>query len=87
LLEHIPVDYLTVDASIVNQVREDKKAIERITSISTRARSLGKFSCAEYVEDAASVGLLYDAGIDFVQGFYIQPPSPALDFEFSMMVG
>ena len=87
LLEHIPVDYLTVDASIVNRVREDKLAFERVKSIGTRARSLGKFSCAEYVEDAASVGLLYDAGIDFVQGFYIQSPLPTLDFEFSMMVG
>ncbi len=87
LLEHIPVDYLTIDTSIVNQAASDSSALERIQSIGSRARNLSKFSCAEYVEDAASVGILYDAGIDFVQGFYIQPPLPALDFEFSMMVG
>jgi len=87
LLEHVAVDYLTLDSTVVNNIARDENAINRVKYFSSRAHKIGKTTCAEYVDDAASVAILYDAGVDFMQGFYIQPPTPNLDFEFSMMVG
>ena len=87
LLDHIAADYLTLDATVVNNIASDSEAVKRVQYLSSKARKIGKTTCAEYVDDAASVGVLYEAGVDFMQGFYIQPPTPHLDFEFSMMVG
>ena len=87
LLNHITADYLTLASTVVNDIASDEKAVQRVKNMSTRARKMGKTTCAEYVDDAASVSILYEAGVDFMQGYYIQPPAPHLDFEFSMMVG
>ncbi|MDX1513159.1 MAG: EAL domain-containing protein [Gammaproteobacteria bacterium] len=85
IVRHIPVDYLTIDRSIVNGL-EKQAVFERLKRLVSHSRKLGKLTTAEYVEDARSVGMLYEAGVDFVQGFYIQPPIETLNFEFSMVV-
>ncbi len=87
LLKHLPIDYLTLDASIVNHHEARSDCAARVRRIVDTAHEMGKLTCAEYVDDPSSVAMLYKTGIDFVQGHYIQPPAPELDFEFSMMVG
>jgi EAL domain-containing protein (putative c-di-GMP-specific phosphodiesterase class I) len=86
LIEQVPVDYLTVDSSVVNRIALERTALERLTGIAQRARAMDKHTVAEYVEDARSVALLYDTGVEFVQGYYIQPPAESMSFEFSLAV-
>ena len=86
LLKHIPVDFLTIDPSIANNVASDPAVRERIRTIVRQAGLMNKLTIAEYVEETRNIGFLYEAGVDFVQGYHIQPPGPALDFQFSMVV-
>jgi hypothetical protein len=45
------------------------------------AGELGLFTIAEFVEDAETMELLRDYGVDAVQGFHIGEPEPAHDLE------
>ena len=47
-----------------------------LESLIHAARGLGKRTIAEYVEDAETVTLLRELGVDMVQGFYIGVPRP-----------
>ena len=40
------------------------------------ARGLGRRTIAEFVEDAATLDLLREMGVDFAQGFYVAKPAP-----------
>ncbi len=42
------------------------------------ARGMGKQTIAEYVEDAATVELLHDYGVDYAQGFEVGRPHPVV---------
>ena len=48
-----------------------------LESLIHAARGLGKRTIAEYVEDAETVELLRELGVDMVQGFHIGVPLTA----------
>ena len=37
---------------------------------------------ASFVEDAACLGVLWECGVEFIQGNFLQAPSRELDFIF-----
>ena len=83
LLDELPVDYLKVDSSLIAGVRKDPGSVETLQRIVNLAHTAGKLTIAECLEDAASLIVLFDCGVDFAQGFYIQEPGPVMDFNFS----
>jgi len=86
LLEDVSVEYLKLDESIVNRVAEDAEAYSQVTEICRRARKLEKQTIASYLDNPRSLSKLFDAGVDFVQGYYIHEPSDSMDFEFSILL-
>ena len=45
-----------------------------VTSIHNIAHSLGKKTIAEFVENAETMRILKEIGIDYVQGYYLSHP-------------
>lgn len=75
-LRELPIAYLKIDVQFIkNVVRngEDRRLVEAIVSI---AKSLGKKTIAEGVEDAETFALLTDLAIDYGQGYYLGRPAP-----------
>jgi PAS domain S-box-containing protein len=75
-LRVLPVSYLKIDQSFVRDVatnREDQAMVRGIVAI---ARELGVMTVAEGIEDAATLGLVSDYGVDFAQGYHIGRPAP-----------
>jgi diguanylate cyclase (GGDEF)-like protein len=77
-LKHLPVDMLKIDGAFVRHLdsnREDQIFVRAIVQV---ARELGLETVAEFVESRQVFDLLTDIGVDYVQGFYIGAPGPAL---------
>jgi PAS domain S-box-containing protein len=75
-LRLLPVRFLKIDTSFVRNVstsREDQAMIRGIVAI---ARELGVRTVAEGIEDAETLDLVTDYGVDFAQGFHIGRPAP-----------
>jgi len=47
---------------------------KKVTEICQQARELKRQTIAEWVEDDTSTSLLFAAGVDFVQGNFLQVP-------------
>lgn len=86
LLEDVPAAYLKLDASLVNRLAEDADAYKQVAEICRRANDLGKHTIASYLDNPQCLPKLYEAGVDFAQGYYIQEPGETMDFEFSILV-
>ncbi len=82
LLKHIPAHYLKVDRSYMAELPKNKDNQERIKSICEQARSAGKLTVAEFVEDATSMSILFSCGVNFVQGNFLQEPEQVMAYEF-----
>ncbi len=74
LLKHIPANYLKIDRNFVTDLPKQKENQDKIREICEQAHHLGKLTIAEFVDDAASVSLLFSCGVNFVQGNFLQAP-------------
>ena len=73
-LKHLPVDKLKIDGSFVQGLAEAPVDQAMVRSLNQVAHALGKVTIAEYVEDARTLRLLQEYGVDYAQGFYLGRP-------------
>lgn len=77
-LKHFPVDYLKIDGSFIVNLISDPSDQALVKSMIGIARQLGKHTVAEFVENAETLELLKEYGVDYVQGYHIGRPQPLL---------
>lgn len=75
-LKYLPVDYLKIDGSFIRELSQSEVDQHLVRAIVEVARSLGKQTIAEFVNDDETVLLLQKYGVDFAQGFHIGRPQP-----------
>ncbi len=77
-LKQLPVDIVKIDGAFIQHLAtsaEDQLFVKALTDV---AKGLGKTTIAEFVEDAETLRLLEDFGVDFAQGYHIGRPSPLM---------
>jgi len=75
-LKAIPADYLKIDGGFVRAMLEDPMDNAIVQAIHQIGKVAGMRTIAEFVEDDAVRCRLRTVGIDFAQGFAIEPPRP-----------
>jgi EAL domain-containing protein (putative c-di-GMP-specific phosphodiesterase class I)/PAS domain-containing protein len=82
-LEELPVDFVKLDGALIEGMGNDAAARESVVQILGRLQQLGKLSVVPVVETASMLSLLWQGGANFVQGNYLQPPGPEMNFDFN----
>ena len=82
LLHSMAFDYVKLDASLVLGLHQDPAAQVRVADLMTSLIRLGKQTIASCVQDAEIVAILWKCGVHYVQGYFLQQPSKALDYDF-----
>ena len=80
-LKHIRVDTIKLDGMFIRNLPHDHDNQVFVRGMVEVARGLGKTTVAECVEDAATLKLLADLGVDKAQGYHLDRPQshhPAL---------
>ena len=83
-LKYLKVDALKIDGLFIRDLPNDHDNQLFVKSIADVARGMGKLTVAEFVEDAATLDLLTQFGVDLVQGYFMDRPianHPALQGE------
>ncbi len=75
-LKHLPFQYLKIDGDFVRGLPDSPQDQVVVKALVELACGMGKQTIAEYVEDAATMELLHDYGVDFAQGFEVGRPHP-----------
>jgi len=87
LLKHIPADYLKLERSFMDDLSTSTENQEAVKAITEKAMEMNKLTIAQCVQDATSLSVLWGMGINFIQGNFLQEPSPDLDYDFTSMAG
>ena len=69
-LKQLPVELLKIDGNFVRGLALDRADRALVKAIVEVAAALDKETIAEFVEDAATLASLRDAGVDYAQGFF-----------------
>ncbi len=78
-LKNLDVDYLKIDGSFIRNLSHDPVDKHLVLAMVHLARSLGKQTIAEFVEDRVTLDILREIGVDCAQGFHIGRPRPLDD--------
>ncbi|MBW6475485.1 MAG: EAL domain-containing protein [Chromatiales bacterium] len=85
LLKHCNAHYLKLHASLIGDLAKNPEATEKVREITGMAAESHKLVIANAVEDPHTLALIYSTGIDYIQGYFLQEPSPQMDYDFSSM--
>ena len=83
LLKHIDANYLKIDRNYMAELPKHKENQEKVKELCDQAHHAGKLTVAEFVEDAASMSILFSCGVNFVQGNFLQEPEKVMALEAS----
>jgi len=78
LLDQIPAHYVKLDPSFTTDLAQDEDKQQRFQEIVNSATDKGIDSIAAQVEDAHTLAMLWQLGVNYIQGNYVQEPEVVL---------
>jgi EAL domain-containing protein (putative c-di-GMP-specific phosphodiesterase class I) len=75
-LKNLPVDYLKIDGSIVQNIDESLINFTMVESINSMGHVIGLKTVAEFARNPSVIERLHRIGVDYAQGYAIAEPKP-----------
>jgi diguanylate cyclase (GGDEF)-like protein len=74
LLNALPLDYIKIDGSLMQGLSSDTELQEQVREIVTAAGRLNIMTVAERIEDANTMAVVFQLGVQYIQGYLINKP-------------
>ncbi len=78
-LRSLPVDYVKIDGSFVQNIDESRISYTMVDSINSIGHVMGLKTIAEFVKSEAIKDKLIELKVDFGQGYYFAKPKPLFE--------
>jgi diguanylate cyclase (GGDEF)-like protein/PAS domain S-box-containing protein len=78
-LRNLPVDYVKIDGSFVQNIDESRISYTMVDSINSIGHVMGLKTIAEFVKSEAIRDKLIELNVDFGQGYYFSKPKPLFE--------
>lgn len=82
-LKSVDVSYIKIAGNLVSTVATEEASQEKVKAISEFASDAGIKTIAQHVQDPNTLAMLWQYGVNFIQGNYLQPPDKNLAYNFS----
>lgn len=74
LIQSVPLDFVKIDGAMIQGIADDEELQRRVRAIVDAAQKRQIQTIAERVEDANTMAVLFQLGVQFVQGYFVQEP-------------
>ncbi len=81
-LKHLNIDFVKVDGSY-SQDLSQAESQEALKTLLASLHAQAKLTIVPFVESATVLATLWQAGVNYIQGYYLQGPSQSMDYDFS----
>jgi diguanylate cyclase (GGDEF)-like protein/PAS domain S-box-containing protein len=82
LLTHIDAGYLKIDQGLIGDLGKNQENQKKVREIADKAKTLDKRTIAEGVQDAGSMTVLFTSSVNYVEGMFLAPPGPEMNYDF-----
>ncbi|TQV71843.1 EAL domain-containing protein [Exilibacterium tricleocarpae] len=83
-LKHVPAEYIKVDGSFTLDIQNNGESPETLTNLVKQLHEESKTTIVPFVENASVLSTLWQAGVHYIQGHYLQAPTNKMDYDFNM---
>ncbi|EMP56069.1 PAS sensor diguanylate cyclase/phosphodiesterase [Marinobacter santoriniensis NKSG1] len=80
--KHVDADYVKIDGSFTEEMQKNDDAKEQVKEMVKSLQSSGKLTIIPLVENASILATLWQAGVNYIQGYYLQAPVPEMNYDF-----
>ena len=70
----MPLDYVKIDGALVQSLARNKELQHHVRALAEEATKRGIQTIAERVEDANTMAVLWQLGVEFIQGYFVNAP-------------
>jgi multidomain signaling protein FimX len=74
LIGSVPLDFVKIDGALVQGLARDAQLQQRVRALVESAAQRGVHSIAERVEDANTMAVLWQLGVPYIQGYFVNAP-------------
>lgn len=74
LIESVPLDFVKIDGALVQGLARDSQTQRRVRGLVEVASKRGIQTIAERVEDANTMAVLWQLGVEYIQGYFVNTP-------------
>ena len=74
LLQHLPSQFVKIDGSLMQGLAGNPSLQTRVRELVEMAKATQAVTIAERVEDANTMAVLWQLGVEFVQGYFVSAP-------------
>ncbi len=79
ILEKLSVDFAKIDGSLMQGIASDTVLQQRVRGYIDSAQNKQIQTIAERVDDANTMAVLWQLGVDFIQGYYVHEPEVIIE--------
>ncbi|KFX71451.1 ferrous iron transporter C [Pseudomonas taeanensis MS-3] len=81
-LKHLEIDFVKIDPSFSQDLSQPDSQ-EALKTLLSSLHAQAKLTIVPFVESASVLATLWQAGVNYIQGHYLQGPSQSMDYDFS----
>lgn len=81
-LKHLDIDFVKIDGSFTKELNTAEEQ-ETLKEMLSTLHAQSKQSIVPFVESASVLSVLWQAGVNYIQGYYLQGPSATMSYDFS----
>jgi PAS domain S-box-containing protein len=74
LIESLPLDFIKIDGSLMQGLTGNPQLQEKVKAIAETAASKQIQTVAEHVEDANTMAVVFQLGLQYIQGYFVHSP-------------
>jgi EAL domain-containing protein (putative c-di-GMP-specific phosphodiesterase class I) len=74
LLESVPLDFIKIDGTIIQGLAADPQLQMQVRALVEAARRRNIHTIGERVEDANTMAVLWQLGVQYIQGYFVNEP-------------
>lgn len=82
LTRHLDINYARIHPSFVDQLIEEGQASEQLAKTLKEVHSLDINSIIPKIENAEVLASLWELGVNYIQGYYLQAPLDDMEYDF-----
>ncbi|MDG1164728.1 MAG: EAL domain-containing protein, partial [Porticoccaceae bacterium] len=82
-LERVDVDFVKIDRLIIEDLQQGGEGKTKFQALMAGMTSTGVDVIVPFVEKASILPILWQQGVQYIQGHYVQKPSFEMDYDFS----
>ncbi len=81
-LESIAVKYIKIDGSFTQEIQQNQQDVQSLNELISDLNQKELITIVPFVENASVLSKLWQSGVHYIQGFYLQEPVDEMNYDF-----